>query len=50
MPFLPFAPLLGLTPLPLPFLGLVAAIVALYILSGEFVKRIFYRQERATPR
>jgi Mg2+-importing ATPase len=50
MPFLPFAPLFGLTPLPLPFLGLVAAIVATYILSGEFVKRIFYRRERATPR
>ena len=43
MPFLPFAPLLGLTPLPPLFLGLVAVIVAMYILSGELVKRIFYR-------
>ncbi len=43
MPFLPFAPLLGLTPLPPPFLGLVAVIVAMYIISGELAKRIFYR-------
>jgi hypothetical protein len=32
-----------LTPLPPLFLGLVAVIVAMYILSGELVKRIFYR-------
>jgi Mg2+-importing ATPase len=43
MPFLPFAPSLGLTPLPLPFLGLVGVIVAMYIVSGELAKRIFYR-------
>ena len=43
MPFLPFAPFLGLTPLPLPFLGLVGVIVAMYIVSGELAKRIFYR-------
>ena len=42
MPFLPFAPSLGLTPLPLPFLGLVGVIVAMYIVSGELAKRIFY--------
>jgi len=42
MPFLPFAPLLGLTPLPPHFLGLVAVIVAMYIISGELAKRIFY--------
>jgi Mg2+-importing ATPase len=43
VPFLPFAPLLGLTPLPPRFLGLVAVIVAMYIISGELAKRIFYR-------
>jgi len=48
MPFLPFAPLLGLTPLPLRFLGLVAVIVAMYIISGELAKRIFYRHFEPT--
>jgi len=43
LPFLPFAHLLGLTPLPPVFLGLVAVIVAMYIVSGEFAKRAFYR-------
>jgi len=48
MPFLPFAPLLGLTPLPSRFLGLVAVIVALYVVSGELAKRIFYRHFEPT--
>ncbi len=43
LPYLPFAHLLGLTPLPLRFLALVALIVALYIVSGELAKRVFYR-------
>jgi len=42
LPLLPFAALLGLTPLPLPFLGLMGVIVALYIASGEFAKHRFY--------
>ena len=51
LPFLPFAPLLGLTPLPPRFLGLVAVIVALYIVSGELAKRVFYRHfENAADR
>jgi len=44
LPFLPFAPLLGLTPLPLLFLALLALIVAMYILSAELAKRLFYRR------
>ena len=43
MPWLPVAPLLGLTPLPPLFLGLVAVIVAAYVTSGELAKRVFYR-------
>ena len=43
LPFLPFAPLLGLTPLPLSFLPLLALIVAMYIVSAEVAKRLFYR-------
>ncbi|MGD0993783.1 MAG: magnesium-translocating P-type ATPase [Gemmatimonadales bacterium] len=42
-PYLPIAPLLGMTPLPPPFLGLVAVVVAMYIVAGEFAKHIFYR-------
>jgi Mg2+-importing ATPase len=48
LPFLPFAHLLGLTPLPPRFLGLVALIVALYIVAGELAKRIFYRHFEPT--
>jgi Mg2+-importing ATPase len=44
LPFLPFAPVLGLTPLPLPFLALLALIVAMYIVSAELAKRLFYRR------
>jgi Mg2+-importing ATPase len=47
LPYLPFAPILGLTPLPPLFLGLVAVIVAAYIFSGELAKRIFYRHFEA---
>jgi Mg2+-importing ATPase len=43
LPFLPFAPLLGLTPLPLFSLALLTLIVAMYICSAELAKRLFYR-------
>ncbi len=49
LPFLPFAHILGLTPLPPRFLGLVALIVALYIVSGELAKRFFYRHFESAP-
>jgi Mg2+-importing ATPase len=43
LPYLPFSALLGLTPLPLSTLAILGLIVAGYILSGELVKRLFYR-------
>jgi Mg2+-importing ATPase len=43
LPFLPVAPLLGLTPLPLSFLGLIGLIAVMYIASAELAKRFFYR-------
>jgi P-type Mg2+ transporter len=42
LPFLPVAPLLGMTTLPLLFLGL-GLIVVMYIASAELAKRVFYR-------
>jgi len=50
LPYLPFAALLGFTPLPLAYLGATALIVALYIASGELAKKIFYaRFDRSLP-
>ena len=43
LPFLPVAPLLGMTPLPLQFLALLGLIVVMYIASAELAKRVFYR-------
>jgi Mg2+-importing ATPase len=43
LPFLPFAKLLGLTPMSASTLGLLGLIVAAYLAFGEVVKRIFYR-------
>ena len=43
LPVLPVAPFLGLTPLPLSSLALLALIVAMYICSAELLKRLFYR-------
>jgi Mg2+-importing ATPase len=48
IPYLPYAPILGLTPLPPRFVGLVAVIVALYVVSGELAKGIFYRHFERT--
>ena len=44
LPYLPFAALLGLVPLPPPYIGAIAVIVALYIASGELAKHLFYRR------
>ncbi|MBZ5637735.1 MAG: magnesium-translocating P-type ATPase [Acidobacteriia bacterium] len=49
LPFLPFAPALGLTRLPASFLALLALIVAMYIVSGELAKRFFYRHFEPAP-
>ncbi len=44
LPYTPVAPVLGLTPLPLWYLAVLSAIVALYIAAAELTKRIFYRR------
>jgi Mg2+-importing ATPase len=44
LPYLPFAELLGFTPLPLRFYGIMLLIVICYILSAEVVKRQFYKR------
>ena len=49
LPYLPFATLLGLTPLPLIYYGAIALIVVLYIGCGELAKRLFYRKFGAAP-
>ncbi|PSB27179.1 magnesium-translocating P-type ATPase [Stenomitos frigidus] len=43
LPYSPLASLLGFQPLPIEFLLVLAAIVGLYILTAETVKRIFYQ-------
>ncbi|MGE5358049.1 MAG: magnesium-translocating P-type ATPase [Bacteroidales bacterium] len=47
LPYTPVAAVLGLTPLPLWSLAVLAAIVALYIAAAELTKRIFYRRVSA---
>jgi Mg2+-importing ATPase len=49
LPYLPFAPILGFTPLPLTYLGVAAVVVALYIASGEVAKHFFYRRFDREP-
>ena len=44
LPYLPFADLLGLVPLPWTYLAAIAAVVALYIAAAELTKRFFYRR------
>lgn len=46
LPYLPIAAALGLTPMPLSFLLLLAAILAGYVLTAELVKRHFYNAAR----
>lgn len=43
LPYLPGAALLGFATLPIEYLGVIAAVVALYIGSAEITKRVFYR-------
>ncbi|MFE1744855.1 magnesium-translocating P-type ATPase [Coleofasciculus sp. H7-2] len=43
IPYTPLAGLLGFQPLPIAFLFVLAAIVGLYILCAENVKRVFYQ-------
>jgi P-type Mg2+ transporter len=44
IPFTPLAPLLGFQALPLRFLLVLGAIVALYVIAAEAVKHIFYQR------
>ena len=44
LPYLPFAALFGLVPLPFEYLGAIAVVVALYVASGELAKHLFYRR------
>lgn len=46
LPYLPFAVLLGFTPLPFMFYVAMLSIVALYIISAELVKKWFYKYLR----
>ena len=47
LPVLPIAAPLGLTPMPLSFLFLLAAILAGYVLTAELAKKYFYANSRA---
>jgi Mg2+-importing ATPase len=44
LPYSPLAGILGFKPLALSTLGLIFAIVILYFISAELVKRWFYRR------
>jgi Mg2+-importing ATPase len=46
LPFTPLARPFGFTPLPLPFLLVLALIVLLYMATAEIAKGIFYRREK----
>lgn len=43
LPYTPLGGLFGFTPVPLSFLLLIAMIVAMYIVSAEIAKAVFYR-------
>jgi P-type Mg2+ transporter len=45
-PYTPLGALFGFSPLPAPFLLAMAAIVALYIISADIAKGIFYRRAK----
>ena len=47
LPLLPVAPSFGLTPLPLPFMIVLGAILAAYVLAAERAKAHFYSNGRA---
>jgi len=46
VPFTPLGVILGFVPLPIPFLLLLAVIVAGYMITAEVVKAVFYRKVR----
>jgi Mg2+-importing ATPase len=46
IPWTPFAAPFGFKPLPFPVILMIAAIIGLYILTAETIKRIFYKRVR----
>jgi Mg2+-importing ATPase len=46
LPFTPLAEIFGFSPLPVSFLLLIGAVVLLYIITAELVKRVFYKKVR----
>jgi Mg2+-importing ATPase len=49
IPYSPVAPLFGFRPLPLRVLAMIGVIVALYVVSAEAAKKLFYRAAKARP-
>jgi len=43
-PFTPFVVLFGFKPLPISVILIIGAIIGLYILTAEMIKRIFYKR------
>ncbi|GBC91726.1 Magnesium-transporting ATPase, P-type 1 [bacterium HR15] len=50
LPYSPLAHLLGFKPLPPMFLGALAIILLLYMLSAELIKQLFYHHQRGFRR
>jgi P-type Mg2+ transporter len=44
LPYTPLGPLLGLVPLPPPYLATIAGIIGLYFGAAELTKRWFFRR------
>ena len=44
LPFTALGLVLGLAPLPISFLAMLSAIVTLYMITAEVVKKLFYRR------
>lgn len=43
IPWTPLATLLGFQPLPLSFMLVLGAIVALYVITADIIKKVFYQ-------
>ena len=44
LPFMPFAPVFGMTPLSMRAAALIAAILAAYVITAELLKKLFWRK------
>jgi Mg2+-importing ATPase len=47
LPATPFSGILGFTPMPWSFLGVIGVIIVFYVVGAELTKRVFYRRARA---